>query len=502
MEQLGTDEGVRHLGWLEFGADGGFDRERAARTLAAVGDSGVEDLYVFVHGAHNDPALGAGFDRGMLRLLAEQLPPGAPAPGAVGVRWPSLVFRDEGAPGVEEDALRAERAARPALTRLMREDLHRILPDSALALDTLAELLADRPRRAAAFDDFGSALRRLAEVPLHDPRADYTSDTEGELLPQADPLMLVEDTQAICAEFTGALRDARENWERGEEERDGEREARAEPELTEDPSEEGTLQEVQTAGPRPVEPPSARVGRIGTVVGPGPVGGDQRELDPDELWYGAHELLRQVVHHVLRRRAGLVGQLGLGACLRELVDPDRVRIHLVGHGLGGRLAGFALRGLGRSGPGRSAGRVHSLTLLQAAMSHFAFSGSIPQHVSGHGALWEHERFVEGSVVCCFSRHDLALGLMHPLAAQMAGDSAELSSVARKWGAAGFDGLHGLNGTAAQGIDAVVEAGLPDPGIVNVDASSLVRRGDPATGGAHHDVLHPAVAALLLRQIPA
>ncbi|WP_119293323.1 hypothetical protein [Streptomyces sp. YIM 130001] len=385
----------------------------------------------------------------------------------------------------------------PDLPPQLVDDLLRAFPQSTAPIRQLATLLHEQPLREPAFDDFGSALRELAAVSLEDPRADFTEDTEGELVPQADPLMLFEDTTSVCGEFADALQDVRDS---SGEKRKPERHEFPRPGVTaEAPSTAGTLHEFHAAGPRPAHPLSPRLTQPGTVAKAGPTGDQRLAQDWNKLWLGAHELLRQVVYHVLRRRAGLVGQLGLGPCVRGLASAaGNLRIHLVGHGLGGRLAGFTLRGLEHSGePSPS---VQSLTLLQAAISHFAFASSLPHQVSGHGALWDRQRLVRGAVVTCFSDADISLGLMHPLATQMVGDAAELSTVGRKWGAAGFDGLHGVDGPPALRLNDVLADGLPSASFVNIDAGSVVRDG-PVPTGAHHDVLHPEVARLLLHHIP-
>ncbi|MFI6348215.1 hypothetical protein [Streptomyces sp. NPDC050560] len=491
--------GITLFGALTFDSRGGFDRPAVESVLRDVADSGVEDVYVIAHGACNTEETADAFDHEIARLLAAERADDTPPVGLLGVRWPSVRLRDEPVPGLTADETRAACEARPALTPPGLDDLRHALPRSHDAVDTIDRLLTEQPTDDTSFDDLGTALREIARVPLDDPRADYTSDTAGELLPQADPLMLFEDTREVCAEFAGALRDAEKSSRRS----DHRPERQERPELASQdaaPSEHGTLREIATAGPRPAEPLSDRVSRTGTVSAAGPLGDARLAQDPADLWYGAHELLRQVVYHVLRRRAGLVGELGLGPCLYALAEASKVRIHLVGHGLGGRVASFALRGLEQDGEQRLG--VWSLTLLQAAMSHFAFARSLPQQISGHGALWDREDQVRRPVVACFSHHDLSLGLMFPLSTQMLGDAAELSTVGRKWGAMGFDGMQGVRGTEVRDIEQVLREGLPeDESYVNVDASSVVRRGD-APVGAHHDVLHPAVARLLLGHLPA
>lgn len=457
----------------------------------ALRDSGIRDLYVLVHGAHNDESVAAAADDAFRDMLASAWGGDSAGVGCLHVRWPSLCFRDEGIPGSAEDEVNRERDARPGISRTMNDDLVRQLPDSASPLAEIVELLNNQPLHAGAFDDLGSALRRLAETPLQDPLTEFATDTEGEVLPQADPLMLFEDTKSMCGEFAGALADlARPADEKGG------KPARHEAGTGDSPSpvsRAGTIPEIRVAGHRPATPLSDRVNKRGTVAAGGPVGDERRRQDAADLWRGAHELFRQVVRHVLRRRAGVVGQAGLGPCLAALLEVGGTRIHVVGHGLGGRLAGFALRGLDAAGA--NSVKLASLTLLQAEMSHFVFADSLPQQVSGHGALWRERQLIDGPLICTFSHLDTHLGVMYPLSAQMIGDSSELATMSRKWGALGFDGLQGVDGPPHTTLNDVMARDLSDMPYTNVDASSVFRSDNVPMGG-HHHVIRKEVGHLL------
>ncbi|MBO1332826.1 hypothetical protein [Streptomyces sp. VRA16 Mangrove soil] len=474
------------FGALGFDGAAAFEAGAVDRIREAVRDSGVRELYVLAHGAHNDDAMSRTVDGAYRELLADAWSDAPGEAGVLGVHWPSLCFRDEGLPGADQPDESHGVGADTA------DDLLRRLPDRADALHEIIGLLHDRPDYEPALDDLGTALRRLAELPLQDPVAAFAADTMGEILPQSDPLMLFEDTRTVCAEFAGALDDLRRA--RGTHHGRPARHASG----TEGPeaSEGGTLPEARIAGPRPARPLSDRVGRAGTVAAGGPLGEQARAADFGDLWNGAHELFRQVVRHVLRRRAGFVGQYGLGRCLPQLAEGNGVRLHLVGHGLGGRLAGFALRGL-ENGDAEPV-LLSSLTLLQAEMSHFAFADSLPQQVSGHGALWSLQRLVAGPLLCTFSHLDSHLGVMYPLSAQMIGDSAELVSLGRKWGALGFDGLQGVEGPAPATLKGLPELDLHHATpYLNIDVSEVVSSPDLPLGG-HHDVFHPEIGRLLRR----
>ncbi|MET7428876.1 serine-threonine protein kinase [Streptomyces flaveolus] len=215
-------------------------------------------------------------------------------------------------------------------------------------------------------------------------------------------------------------------------------------------------------------------------------------------WDGAKELLRQATYHQMKRRAGTVGERGLGPLLGRLAGAaPGVRVHLVGHSFGGRLVAFALRGL----PG-GVRTVKSVTLLQGAFSHYAFTARLPHAPDRSGALKDLQRRVDGPLVCCYSHFDTALGTFYPLASRLAGDDRgcagnEIAAVlGPRWGAMGHDGVQAVPGTARLDLAAALAGRLPASGCVNVDAAAVVRRGG-APSGAHSDIVHPELARVVL-----
>ncbi|MEU3857523.1 serine-threonine protein kinase [Streptomyces sp. NPDC028722] len=228
-----------------------------------------------------------------------------------------------------------------------------------------------------------------------------------------------------------------------------------------------------------------------------PAGGAARFSLPNP-WDGAKELLRQLTYHQMKGRAGTVGERGLGPLLGRLAAgaPD-VRVHLVGHSFGGRLVAFALRGLPEG-----VDTVKSVTLLQGAFSHYAFTARLPHAPDRSGTLRDRQRRVDGPLVCCYSRFDTALGTFYPLASRLAGDDrscvgSEIAAVlGPRWGALGHDGAQGVPGTARLDLAAALGGALPASGCVNVDAASVVRRGGAPTG-AHSDIVHPELARLVV-----
>ncbi|GGU94739.1 hypothetical protein GCM10010260_32470 [Streptomyces filipinensis] len=215
-------------------------------------------------------------------------------------------------------------------------------------------------------------------------------------------------------------------------------------------------------------------------------------------WEGAKELLRQAAYYTMKRRAGTVGEHGLGPVIGQLAQAaPGLRVHLTGHSFGGRLVSFALRGLPDG-----VRAVKSVTLLQGAFSHYAFADGLPQDPGKAGTLKDRQRRIDGPLVCCHSHFDAALGTFYPLASRLAGDDrscagSEIAAVlGPRWGAMGHDGVQAVPGTRRLDLAAALAGPLPASGCVNVDAAAVVRRGGPPTG-AHSDILHPELARLLL-----
>ncbi|WP_328924891.1 serine-threonine protein kinase [Streptomyces sp. NBC_00190] len=213
---------------------------------------------------------------------------------------------------------------------------------------------------------------------------------------------------------------------------------------------------------------------------------------PRALWNGAKELLRQATYYQMKKRAGVVGERGLGPVLAELArQRPALRVHLIGHSFGARLISFSLRAVPDG-----ARYVKSLTLLQGAFSHYAFCDRLPHDKGRGGALGGLQRKVDGPVVACHSPHDTSLRVFYPLASRMAGDSAGLLGCDERWGAIGHDGVQAVPGTPRLALDTALREGVPTTGCVSVDAGSVVRRGG-APAGAHSDICHEELARLVV-----
>jgi hypothetical protein len=232
-----------------------------------------------------------------------------------------------------------------------------------------------------------------------------------------------------------------------------------------------------------------RLSELGVVTDPS--GGRAGFGDSvNRLWHGAQEAVRQLTYWQLKRRAAVVGERGLGPLIGRLhAQRPGLGISLIGHGLGARTVGYALRSLPRP-------VVRSVTLLQGALSHFAFADKLPFDPSRSGALAGLQDRVDGPVVACYSRHDTAVGVFYPLAGRAAApETAGFETVGYRWAALGQDGHQpaarefSLNPSGV-GYD------FARSGLVNIDVSWVVGHGLPPIG-AHADICHPELAWIAL-----
>ncbi|MFE7181727.1 serine-threonine protein kinase [Streptomyces erythrochromogenes] len=427
----GTGIGVGPYAELTFDSEGDVDRA----SQGTVSRMEATDVLVFAHGWNSDRSTATRLYDRFFAPFPALVGPGVRL-GYVGVVWPSMRFADEPIPDFEVAGALAEPGHGCALDPLTRRALGEFWPGRRTELDRLAELLAEQPDSAAAFIEFGALVRELAGLDaVHE--AHGVQAVHAVAVP-AVPAIFTEDVLEVCRALSLAL---------------------------------------------------ARAGAAAAgTEGPGlTVGGGLRGL-----WGGAKELLRQAAYYTMKKRAGVVGERGLGPVLAELAaGRPAMRFHLIGHSFGARVVSFSLRAVPDG-----ARYIRSVTLLQGAFSHYAFSDRLPHDRGRGGALRGLHRKVDGPVVACHSPHDSALKVFYPLASRMAGDSAGLLGFDERWGAIGHDGVQAVPGAPRLSLDTALREGVPTAGCVSVDAGSVVRRGG-APSGAHSDICHEELARVVV-----
>ncbi len=429
---------------LSFDAQGDVDPDGEEQFLKQLEAADVADLVIFSHGWNNDEATAASLYQRWSALLNDQLRRGRTL-GFLGIRWPSAMWRDEpipnfgptpggaatGAAGLDDATTTV--GADPTLSPQQLQDLIALFPQSAAELNQLAALLATAPDQARR-DEMLTVMRKFSDKV----RAGF-DDGEAETTEPARPGMLDDDKRAddIFESFADALVEAGIDLSDGG-------------------------------------------GGGGAGLGDNIV----------KLWHGAKQALRQLTYWQMKNRAGVVGERGLGPLLGRIAAKfPNLRIHLVGHSFGARVVSFALAG----GPTTTPSPVKSVTLLEGAFSRFAFLDKLP-FASPHpgGALAGRLARVDGPLTVCYSSHDMALGVMYPLASAASGDDSagiEDDPLGR-WRAIGSLGAYQapIESIGQMGTNYSFAKGA----ILNVDSSEIVIAGGPPSG-AHSDIFHPELA---------
>ena len=141
--------------------------------------------------------------------------------------------------------------------------------------------------------------------------------------------------------------------------------------------------------------------------------------------------------YVMKDRSGTVGATGVADAVRGLhaSRPD-IRIHLVGHSLGGRLMASCAKALGEA----PKLRIDSLMLLEAAFSHFGFSSDNGHGTAGFFRDVITKQIVKGAFVSTFSAQDTVVGQAYSIMSRLAGDNTrEIGDASDEFGGIGRNG---------------------------------------------------------------
>jgi hypothetical protein len=139
--------------------------------------------------------------------------------------------------------------------------------------------------------------------------------------------------------------------------------------------------------------------------------------------------VRMASLYLMKDRAGRVGEAGVHSLLRELLAASRAGLHAVGHSFGCKvvLSGVVQGNLPR--------RLASLLLLQPAISHLSFAGTIPGR-DIPGAYRDVPDKVESPIICTYSAHDFPLHAVYHHAVVRGGDVGEIRTAAAPRSTAG------------------------------------------------------------------
>jgi hypothetical protein len=149
------------------------------------------------------------------------------------------------------------------------------------------------------------------------------------------------------------------------------------------------------------------------------------------------QFLNLTTWYVMKDRSGTVGREGVAPAVRLLRKrcPD-LRIHLVGHSLGGRLMASCAKALTEN----PVLRVDSLLLLEAAFSHFGFSEDNGRGTPGFFRDVVVKQVVKGPFVSTFSAQDTVVGGPYAIMSRLASDNTrEIGDATDEFGGIGRNG---------------------------------------------------------------
>lgn len=199
----------------------------------------------------------------------------------------------------------------------------------------------------------------------------------------------------------------------------------------------------------------------------------------------------------MKNRAVTVGSTGVHQLIRTLQTAGAeqgFRIHLIGHSFGSIVLCAALKGP-EGCP--SAAPVHSLTLLQGALSLWSFARPIPDtHREGYFCGLVDKKLVTGPMVTTQSEHDTALAWFFRMAAAAARRSDLGPEQLPRYGAVGSYGLGGVDAHAATADNGQVRYIFESGVRYNVECSRLIVKNGLSLQGAHSNLVHAELAGLV------
>jgi hypothetical protein len=136
---------------------------------------------------------------------------------------------------------------------------------------------------------------------------------------------------------------------------------------------------------------------------------------------GVDKFLNLTTWYVMKNRSGVVGLTGVAQAVRDtLAANGSIKIHLVGHSLGGRLMAACAKSLTQT----PMVQPDSVTLLEAAFSHYGFSANNGRGAPGFFRDVIAKNVVKGPLIETFSFQDTVVGLAYAVSSRLATDSTQ------------------------------------------------------------------------------
>jgi len=206
---------------------------------------------------------------------------------------------------------------------------------------------------------------------------------------------------------------------------------------------------------------------------------------------GARNALNLATYYQMKERAGSVGQSGVNSLLRKIRSlAPGLKFHLIGHSFGGRLVTAAAAGPLNQPPVG----VSTMTLLQAAFSHYGFSQNYVANKNGFFRRVIEDEMVKGPILITCTTNDRAVGLAYPTASLLAQQVASaLGDKNSKYGGIGCNGAQ----KTPEASDLILQkAG----GSYSFASGKLYNLNSDKTISGHSDITKEEVAYALIKAV--
>ncbi len=247
--------------------------------------------------------------------------------------------------------------------------------------------------------------------------------------------------------------------------------------------------------PVPATLPKAGTGGGASMIGGGAAVGGGGAAGVGQFFSGiksgASHLLNLTTYYQMKERSGVVGSTGVNQLLKSIRTKNpNLKLHLIGHSFGGRLVTAAAAGPEDQPPVK----VETLTLLQAAFSHYGFSEHYDGTNNGFFRKVVTGKTVSGPTLISCTQNDLAVGMGYPLASLLAGQiAAALGDKNDKYGGIGRNG--------AQKTPEASDGNLLDlGGRYQFQAGKLHNLNSDTIIKGHSDICHNEVAYAILNAV--
>lgn len=212
---------------------------------------------------------------------------------------------------------------------------------------------------------------------------------------------------------------------------------------------------------------------------------------PLSLWTGilggVQNILNITTYYLMKNRSGEIGRIGLNPVIHKIKEiAPEVKIHLVGHSFGARLVSSAVMGE-RSG---NEVEVDSLSLLQAAFSHYAFAKQFDGMQDGLFRSVLTKKLVKGPFLITHTHKDKAVGIAYAIASRIG------SQVGQAIGDEN-DRYGGLGGNGAQKTNEALKRTLLASGeVYDFETGKVFNLNSDKYICGHSDIVKPEVAGAL------